>query len=71
MVKVAIPEFAGHQLAKSKMQGFGDMLTIEVKGGGEVLAAVTVDQRAGGGWPGLLVLLTVANRPILLKNSPF
>ncbi|MBS1138316.1 MAG: cystathionine gamma-synthase, partial [Proteobacteria bacterium] len=30
-----LPDFAGHALAKRQMSGFGGMLTIEVKGGGE------------------------------------
>lgn len=30
-----LPEFPGHELAKRQMKGFGGMLTIEVKGGGE------------------------------------
>lgn len=30
-----LPDFPGHDLAKRQMKGFGGMLTIEVKGGGE------------------------------------
>jgi len=30
-----LPDFAGHALAERQMSGFGGMLTIEVKGGGE------------------------------------
>ncbi|MDD5248504.1 MAG: aminotransferase class I/II-fold pyridoxal phosphate-dependent enzyme [Rhodocyclaceae bacterium] len=30
-----LPDYAGHQLAKAQMQGYGGMLTIEVTGGGE------------------------------------
>jgi cystathionine gamma-synthase len=30
-----LPDFPGHELAKTQMQGFGGMLSIEVKGGGE------------------------------------
>jgi cystathionine gamma-synthase len=30
-----LPDFPGHALAKKQMSGFGGMLTIEVKGGGE------------------------------------
>jgi cystathionine gamma-synthase len=30
-----LPEFPGHHLAKEQMYGYGGMLTIEVKGGGE------------------------------------
>jgi len=35
-----LPDFPGHELAKSQMQGFGGMLTIEVKGGGEAATRV-------------------------------
>lgn len=35
-----LPAFAGHELAKSQMQGYGGMLTIEIKGGGEAATRV-------------------------------
>lgn len=35
-----LPDFPGHKLAASQMQGFGGMLTIEVKGGGEAATHV-------------------------------
>jgi cystathionine beta-lyase/cystathionine gamma-synthase len=30
-----LPDFPGHALAKRQMKGYGGMLTIEIKGGGE------------------------------------
>ncbi|CAB1369349.1 trans-sulfuration enzyme family protein [Denitratisoma oestradiolicum] len=35
-----LPEFSGHALAKAQMHGFGGMVTIEVKGDGDVAARV-------------------------------
>lgn len=35
-----LPDFPGHALAKKQMSGFGGMLTIEVKGGGEAATRV-------------------------------
>ncbi|MBI4987146.1 MAG: aminotransferase class I/II-fold pyridoxal phosphate-dependent enzyme [Rhodocyclales bacterium] len=35
-----LPDFPGHELAKSQMRGFGGMLSIEVKGGGEAATRV-------------------------------
>jgi len=35
-----LPDFPGHELAKAQMQGFGGMLTIEVKGGGAAATRV-------------------------------
>ncbi|MCG5494915.1 trans-sulfuration enzyme family protein [Ectothiorhodospira variabilis] len=35
-----LPDFPGHDLAARQMQGFGGMLTIEVKGGGEAATRV-------------------------------
>ncbi len=35
-----LPNFPGHDVARRQMQGFGGMLTIEVKGGGEAASRV-------------------------------
>ena len=35
-----LPDFPGHDLAKAQMQGFGGMLSIEVKGGGDAATRV-------------------------------
>jgi len=35
-----LPGFPGHELAKAQMQGFGGMVTIEIKGGGEAATRV-------------------------------
>ncbi|MFA6311015.1 MAG: aminotransferase class I/II-fold pyridoxal phosphate-dependent enzyme [Sterolibacterium sp.] len=35
-----LPNFSGHELAKAQMQGFGGMVSIEVKGGGEAATRV-------------------------------
>lgn len=35
-----LPNFPGHELARRQMKGFGGMLTIEVKGGGEAATRV-------------------------------
>jgi cystathionine gamma-synthase len=35
-----LPNFPGHELARRQMQGFGGMLTIEVRGGGEAATRV-------------------------------
>ena len=35
-----LPGFPGHELAKAQMQGFGGMLSIEVKGGGDAATRV-------------------------------
>lgn len=35
-----LPDFPGHDLAKRQMRGYGGMLTIEVKGGGEMATRV-------------------------------
>ncbi|MDZ4254892.1 MAG: aminotransferase class I/II-fold pyridoxal phosphate-dependent enzyme [Sulfuritalea sp.] len=35
-----LPDFPGHDLAKAQMRGFGGMLSIEVKGGGEAATRV-------------------------------
>ena len=35
-----LPDFPGHELAKAQMQGFGGMVSIEVKGGGEAATRV-------------------------------
>lgn len=35
-----LPDFPGHELAKAQMQGYGGMLSIEVKGGGEAATRV-------------------------------
>jgi len=35
-----LPDFPGHQLAKAQMKGFGGMLSIEIKGGGDAATRV-------------------------------
>jgi cystathionine gamma-synthase len=35
-----LPDFPGHGLAKRQMLGFGGMLTLEIKGGGEAATRV-------------------------------
>ena len=35
-----LPDFPGHELAKAQMQGYGGMLSIEVRGGGEAATRV-------------------------------